>query len=182
MNHLRMLAVTCPSSIAPPSIWPIVRRRSRSNSAFVRLGVFVPKGQSKLAMLLRMFSATIRRVEKHGCRRIGAGERAVVAHIGPEPAGSGLALGQDRHCGVVRVDAFGRKDMAPDRVNQRHQGCGGGSHPICQRRYMKVDTFTLVDLALTLERQVQAVLGEQDMGSSFGPARPRAIVCEGAGG
>lgn len=47
---------------------------------------------------------------------------------------------------------------------------------------MKVDTFTLVDLALTLERQVQAVLGEQDMGSSFGPARPRAIVCEGAGG
>ena len=94
-------------------------------------------------MLLRMLTATIRRVEEHGRWRIWPGKRAVVAHIGPEGG---------RHCGVVGVDAFGRKDMAPDRVNQRHQGCGGAAHPICQRRDIEVDAFTLVDVALTIER------------------------------
>ena len=57
-------------------------------------------------MLLRMLTATIRRVDEHSRRRIGAGKRAVIAHIGSEAAGAGLALGQDWHRGVVGVDAL----------------------------------------------------------------------------
>jgi transposase len=46
--------------------------------------------------------------------RIHAGKRTVVAHIGPEPAGPGLALGQDRHRGVVGVDTLGRGGADPE--------------------------------------------------------------------
>ena len=60
---------------------------------------------------------------------------------------------------VVRVDAFGCEDMAPDRVDQRHQGYRGGTYPVRERRYVEIDAFTLVDVALTMKRQVQAVLG-----------------------
>jgi hypothetical protein len=70
------------------------------------------------------------------------------------------------------VDALGRKDMAPDRADQRHQGCRGGTHPVRERRYVEVDAFTLVDIALAMERQVQAVLGEQDMGEQLRPCTP----------
>ena len=59
--------------------------------------------------------------------------------------------------------------MAPDRIDQRHQGCRRGAHPVRQRRYVEVNAFALVDVALTMERQVQAVLGEQDMGQQLGP-------------
>src|SRR6201996_280694 len=115
-------------------------------------------------MLLRMRTATIGRVLEHSRRRIWAGKRTVVAHVGPEPAGPGLALGQDRHRGVIRVDALGCEDVAPDRIDQRHQGCRGGTYPVRERRYVEIYAFTLVDVALTMKRQVQAVLGEQDMG------------------
>jgi hypothetical protein len=70
------------------------------------------------------------------------------------------------------VDALGCEDVAPDRIDQRHQGCCGGTYPVRERRYVEVDAFTLVDVALTIERQVQAVLGKQDMGQQLGPCTP----------
>lgn len=85
---------------------------------------------------------------------------------------SGSCLGQDRHCGVICVGARGCEDVAPDRIDQRHQGCRGGTYPVRERRYVKVDAFTLVDVALTMKRQVQAVLGEQNMGQQFRPCTP----------
>ena len=42
-------------------------------------------------------------------------------------------IGEDRHCGVVGVDALSRKDVAPDRIYQRHQGCRGSTYPVRQR-------------------------------------------------
>src|ERR1700759_4638028 len=123
-------------------------------------------------MLLRRPTATIGRVEEHGRRRIWAGKRTVVAHVGPEPAGPGLALGQDRHRGVIRMDALSCEDVAPDHIDQRHQGCRGGTHPVRKRRYVEIDAFTLVDVALTMKRQVQTVLGEQNMGQQLGPCTP----------
>jgi len=52
-------------------------------------------------MLLGVFTATITRIEEHCRRRPRAGKRPVVAHIGPQSAGRGLALRQDRHGGVM---------------------------------------------------------------------------------
>jgi hypothetical protein len=126
-------------------------------------------------MLLRMLTTTIRRVEEHSHRRSWTGKRAVVAHIGPEPAGPGLALGQDRHRGVVSVDAFGRKDMASDRVDQRHQWCRGSAHPVRQRRYVEVGAFAPVDLTLAMERRLQALHDDFEL-LILGPAPPPARV------
>ena len=42
-------------------------------------------------------------------------------------------------------------------------------NPVRERRDIEVDAFALVDVALTMERQVQAVLGEQDMGQQLRP-------------
>src|SRR5689334_1254607 len=70
------------------------------------------------------------------------------------------------------MDTLGREDMASDRLDQRHQGCGGSTHPVRESRDVEVDAFALVDLALTMERQVQAILGEQDMGQQLGPCTP----------
>lgn len=139
-----------------------------------KAGVGVGLHQSGIArqMLLRMRTATIGRVEEHGRRRIWASKRTVVAHVGPEPAGPSLALGQDRHRGVIRVDALGCEDMAPDRIYQRHQGRRRGAHPVRKRRDVEIDAFTLVDVALPIERQVQAVLGKQNMGQQLGPCTP----------
>src|SRR6185312_17027522 len=40
-------------------------------------------------------------------------------------------------------------------------------NPVRERRDIEVDTFAPVNVALTMERQVQAVLGEQDMGQQL---------------
>lgn len=77
--------------------------------AEARVGVGLHQSGIACQMLLRMHAATVQRVEEHGCRRIWAGKRTVVAHIGPDPASPGLALGQDRHRGVIGVDALGAK-------------------------------------------------------------------------
>jgi hypothetical protein len=62
-------------------------------------------------MLFGMFGAAIGRVEEDHGRRIAACKWPVVAHISPEPPGPGLALGEDRHGGVVGMDALGGEDV-----------------------------------------------------------------------
>ena len=74
------------------------------------------------------------------------------------------------------MDALGGEDVGADHVDQRHQGCRGCADPICQRRDVEIDAFAFIDVALAIERQVQAVLGEQDMSEQLGtcaPARDR---------
>ena len=119
-----------------------------------------------------MLAAAVARVEEGRGRRIRAAERLVVSHIGPQPAGAGLALGQHRHGGVVGVDALGRKHMGPDRLDQRHQGRRTGAHPVGQRRHVEIDAFARIDVALAMKRQMQAILGEQQMGEQARPGAP----------
>ncbi len=70
------------------------------------------------------------------------------------------------------MDALGGKDVGADHVNERHQGCGGCAYPICQRRDIESDAFAFIDVALAIERQVQAVLGEQHMGEELRACAP----------
>ena len=65
-------------------------------------------------MRLRMLAAAIARVIEHRRRRRRPGERPIVAHIDPTSPDVGLALGQDRHGGVVAVQALGGKHMGLD--------------------------------------------------------------------
>jgi hypothetical protein len=55
--------------------------------------------------------------------------------------------------------------------------------PSASRRHVEIDAFPGVDRALTMERQMQAILGKQHMGEQLRyrpPARPPAR--DGAGG
>jgi hypothetical protein len=93
-------------------------------------------------MLLGMLAAAITRIEQHRRRRIGPAKRRVVAHIGPQAAGTGLVLRQDRHGRIVGgMDALGGEDMCFDHVHQRHQRRRGGTHPVSERRHVKIDAF-----------------------------------------
>src|SRR5262249_3184614 len=43
-----------------------------------------------------------------------------------------------------------------------------GPNPICERRHIEVNAFTFINIALTIERKVQAVLGEQNVSEQLG--------------
>ena len=117
-----------------------------------------------------MLAAAVARVEECRGRRIWATERPVVTHVRPVRV---LPLSQDRHGGVVGMDALGRKHMRPDRFDQRHQRCPAGTDPVGKRRHIEIDALAGVCCTLAVERQVQSVLREQDIGEQVG-ARPRA--------
>jgi hypothetical protein len=59
-------------------------------------------GQVSLGML----AGPVARVIEHRPRRRRPAKRLVVAYIDPDPAGVGLALGQNRHRGVVAMQSL----------------------------------------------------------------------------
>ena len=65
-------------------------------------------------MALGCCATAVARVVEHRRRRRRPGEGAVVAHIDPESAGVGLALGQDRHGRIVAMQSLGGQDMGLD--------------------------------------------------------------------
>ena len=106
-----------------------------------------------------------------GGRRIRAVPGPLVADIGPDPRRPGLAVARrlqlDRR--VVGEDRRTAQDVAPDRVGQRLQQRRRLADPVRQGRAVEVDALTLEDLALPVERQMIAVLGDQHMGEQAGP-------------
>jgi hypothetical protein len=66
------------------------------------------------------------------------------------------------------MDAFGREDMVPDDLIQRHQGCGRCTYPVRERRDVEFDAFSGIDVTLAMQRQMQAVLGDQNVRQQLG--------------
>src|SRR3954451_24686058 len=74
------------------------------------------------------------------------------------------------------MDALSCEDMCPDRIDQWHQGYRRRPDAVGKRRHVKLDAFPRIGVALAVQRQVQAVFGEQDMAEELGactPARDR---------
>ncbi len=150
----------------------------------VEAGIGVRLHQAAVAceVTLGMLAGAVARIEERRGGRVAPVEGLIVAHIGPQPSSARLALRQHRHSGVVGMDAFGRKHVLADRLDQRHQRCRRGAHPVGQCRDIEIDPLARIGRALAIERQVRAYLANSTCVSSAGPARPRAIGCEGAGG
>jgi hypothetical protein len=70
------------------------------------------------------------------------------------------------------MDAFGREDVSPQHLVERHQRCRCRAHPVGQGRHIEFDAFPRIHGALAVERNMQAVLGEQDMGEQLWPGAP----------
>ena len=64
------------------------------------------------------------------------------------------------------------KTWARIAVDQRHQRGRRRADPVGQRRDIEIDAFARIDGALAVERQMQAVLGEQNMGEQLRPGAP----------
>src|SRR6266436_557120 len=101
----------------PPRVGPAHRRRNRSWLAAglkepveARIGVRLHQAGIGREVSIGMYTAAIGRIEER-CRRRGwPGERAVVAHVSPQPAGPALALRQHLHGG----------DRKSTRLNSSH--------------------------------------------------------------
>jgi hypothetical protein len=78
-------------------------------------------------------------------------ERPVIAGINPDPAGVGLALGQNRHRRVIAVQTLARHDMG---FHQRQQGLQHGGAGAGQGGQADLDALTGEALALPVERLV----------------------------
>ena len=79
-----------------------------------------------------VFAVAIARVKERRRRRSRAGERPIITHIDPYPAGDRLAFGQNRDRRVVAVKAFGAEDVPPDQLDERGKAGGAGADPIGQ--------------------------------------------------
>jgi hypothetical protein len=115
-------------------------------------------GQMPLGMLARSIARSV----EQSRRRILAPEWPVVAHVDPDPAGLSVALGEDRHGGVVAVQPIASQDMTLNQPVQRAQPRGANAHLIGQRRQAQFDALAGVALALAVQRLMLAELFEQD--------------------
>ena len=126
-------------------------------------------------MFLGVLAAAIGRVVEERCGSRPAPEGLVVAHIGPQSPRAALAPGEHGNSRVVGVDAFGGEDMLGGRIDQRHQRRRTRADPVSQCRYVEIDAFVGVDVALPVERQMRPVLGEQDLRQEV---RPSTAACD----
>src|SRR5947199_231490 len=77
----------------------------------------------------------------------GPAERPVIADIDPDTARRRLALGQDRHRGVVAMQALGSKDMVLDQSMDGPQGGCARADLIGQRRCAEIDALAGIAFA-----------------------------------
>ena len=116
-------------------------------------------------MLLRMFALAIRRIRKPNRRRRLAPGWAVLANVGPQPTGLGLAhtRSQYRHRSVVGVQLATIEDIAPQRLDQECEQVTRFAHPIGQGRAFQFDALPSVNLRLAVQREVVSVLRDENM-------------------
>jgi hypothetical protein len=92
-----------------------------------------------------------------------------------------LALGQDRHGGVIAVQPLGGQNVAFDQSINRLQGYRTGTDLIGQRRQAQIDAFPPVALALPVQGLCWPNFSNKIIASSCGPANPRGVTWNGAG-
>jgi hypothetical protein len=61
------------------------------------------------------------------------------------------------------MNARGGEYMGADRLDQRHQRRRRRADPVSKRRHVELEALAGIDLALAVERQMQAILAEQDV-------------------
>ena len=114
-------------------------------------------GQVRLGML----AGPVARVIEHRPRRRGPSKRLVVPHVDPDPASVGLALGQNRHPGVVAMQSLGAQHVGLKALEQRHQRRRAAADLVGQGRQTDRHALLGIALGLPVERLMLAKLLEQ---------------------
>src|SRR5271168_5198540 len=93
-------------------------------------------------------------------RRCATTEWSVITDINPDMSLDRLALGRDRHRGVVAVQALGGEHVPLDQRMKRLQDRRAGAALVGQRRDAKLDAFAPIAFALPVQGLVLAKLLE----------------------
>src|SRR5690242_15080144 len=114
------------------------------------IGISLQGSGEVFQMPLRMFSSAVFRISKPDSRSLLLACRSVVANIGPEPSGLGLAVaGREHWYGrVVGMELAAGKDMLADGLNQRIEQITGGTNPAGHGRARDLHSLTSIDLRL----------------------------------
>jgi hypothetical protein len=154
--------------------------RLEDRSSFVEMveagvGIGLKSAAIELEVFAWTFSLAVGRVGEPDGRSIGRTGWPVVANIGPEPPGFGLAGAGRKHRdrGVVGVQLACRENMIAHGLNQRREQFACCADPSGQRGAVEIDAFAGIDLRLTVERCVIGILRHQHM-------REQSRSCEAA--
>ena len=104
-------------------------------------------------------------------RRCAPSKWPVVADINPDVTLDRLALGQNRHGGVIAMQSLSSEHVALDQRVKRLQDRSTCADLVGQRRYAQLDALAAVAFALPVERLVLAELLEQDHGQQIGSGK-----------
>jgi len=128
-----------------------------NRSAFVKLiktceGVGLQDAFKLGQMALRVFSLAVRRIGEPHRRRGVITCRAVVANIGPEAAGLGLARSRSEHRKrrIVSVQLVCVEHVATQHFGHRLKQRCNFTHPTGENRAIQIDTFACKDLRLSM--------------------------------
>jgi len=163
-----------------PAVAPAGRLSDRAGSApgiveITKPGISIGLEGPGIAgeMPAGVLASAVAGIKEHRCWRVWAGERPVIPDISPQSANHGFVLGQDRHSGVVAVQALGGEHVTADQFGERRQARRAGADPVGQGRHVELDAFTGKRFALPVERLVLAKLGVKDHRQQARPS-PRA--------
>jgi hypothetical protein len=151
--------------------------RSRRARGIVQLvvaavGVSLQDTGEAVKMPYGMLVPAIARGIVESGRRRTSSERPIVADIGPDVPLDRLALGQDRHGGVIAVQPFGRQNMALDQRMKRLQNRRTGADLVGQCRQAQINALSPVALALAVQRLVLTELLEQNHRQQLRSGKP----------
>ena len=154
---------------------PCLDDRTRTSVRQIKLAISVKRvglEQSGIVgqMALRMLAFAVAGVIEHRRRRRCPTEWLVIPDIDPTSAGIGLAFGQDRHRGVIAMQAFRRQNMGLDKPQHRIQRHAARPHGVGHRRQADRHTFPSIALGLPVQRLMLAELLEQDHRQQIGPS------------
>src|SRR5829696_1474019 len=143
------------------------------------VGIGLEDAAEAVKVTLRVRTGAVARRIVEGRRRRPAAKGPIVSDIGPNAPRHGLALGQDRHRGVVAVQALSRQDVSLDQPVQRSQGRRAGPDLIGARRDAEVDALPPIALALPVQGLMLSELLEQDGGQEVRPGKAARRDVEG---
>jgi hypothetical protein len=125
-----------------------------------RVGVGLQRASVGLQVLLRMVAPSIGRVGEPHCRSSRIAAWPVIADVGPEPAGLGLAVTRSEygHGSIVGVQLAGRHHVLTHRLDQRSEQLTGGTDPSGESGAVEIDSFTGVNLRLSVEGSVIGIM------------------------
>ena len=177
-DHCRLLALGFATRVLgqishdeewAPGVDPTGRFQDRSRRAaglvelaIAAIGVGLEDPGVVGQMRLGMLTGPIARVIEHRPRRRLPTKRLVVAHIDPDPAGVGLAFGENRDPGVVAMQSLGAQHVGLEAPEQRRQRRRAAADLVGQGRQTDRHALLGIALRLSVERLMLAKLLEQD--------------------